>query len=156
MSQAVAFEDFFQKSRAEVPKPKNLPRGHYTLVLRGVFKRPPKEEGKSGQLSFSYEAVTPQDDVDPSEMEAFQSEGRSIKDNKPKADFWLGNWNNVQAVWNHLAVHGVNVDDFADLDTALKAAVNKRVVAYVQPDTYIHPVKGPQFNDLASGFKAFE
>lgn len=154
MTTASTFETMFQKSRAEIPVPKTLPRGHYVLALRATFKRPPREEGKSGQLSFSFEALEPMEDVDPGELEAL-GENYSIKDNKISADFWLGE-NNPQdwhRVWEHLAYYGVKSEDFADLDTALKAAVNKRIVAYVSPDTYVHPVKGPQTKDVASGFK---
>lgn len=148
------FEDFFTKSRAEVPKPAPLPRGHYTLVLRGTVRRAPKTADKSGVVSFGYEAIEPHDDVDPSELAAFESENRSIKDNRIWFDMWLKDWKDVSAIYDHVALHGVDVEGSGDLNVALKAAANKRIVAYVCPETYQHPVKGLQTKDTAQGFKA--
>lgn len=148
------FEDLFTRAKSEIPAPKSLPRGHYTLVLRGSFKRPPNAEGKSGQVNMLYEAVEPHDDVDPDELADFQEGGRSIKDNKINVDFWLGDFNDVCKVFDHLALHGVDVDGAADLNVALKAGQNKRIVAYVSPETYVHKIKGMQTKDKAQGFKA--
>lgn len=148
------FEDFFKKAKAELPEPKPLPRGHYTLALRGTFKRPPREEGKSGQVAFFYEPVEAHDDVDPSELEAFTSGGLSIKDNVVSVEFWLGDWNDVRQIFDHLALLGVNTDETPDLSAALNKAANKRIVAYVSPVTYMHKVKGMQTKDTAQGFAA--
>ena len=150
------FEDFFKKSLSELPEPKSLPRGHYVLALRGNFKRPPREKGKSGQLALFLEPIEPCDDVDPAELEAFVSDGRSIKDNTVTVEFWLGDWKNVKDIYAHLELYGVNVADMADLSVALKAATNKRIVAYVSPETYQHKVKGMQTKDKAEGFKAIQ
>lgn len=150
------FEDFFKKGLNELPKPMALPRGHYILALRGTFKRPPREEGKSGQVVFFYEPVEPCDDVDPGELEAFGAEGRSIKDNSVSVEFWLGEWKDVKAIFDHIGLHGVDVEGVADLSVALKAATNKRVVAYVSTETYMHKVKGLQSKDKAEGFKAIQ
>lgn len=153
MSQT-AFEDFFKKGLNEIPKPAPLPRGHYVLALRGNFKRPPREEGKSGTLALFLEPIEPCDDVDPAELDAFTEGGRSIKDNTVTVEFWLGDWKDVKNVYDHLALYGVNVEDMADLSVALKAATNKRIVAYVSTETYMHKVKGMQTKDKAEGFKA--
>ena len=156
MMTQTAFEDFFKRGLAELPKPKSLPRGHYVLALRGNFKRPPREEGKSGQITLFYEPVEPCDDVDPNELEAFSEGGRSIKDNVVTVEFWLGDWKDVKNVFDHLSLLGVDVEGVADLSVALKAATNKRTVAYVSPDTYMHKVKGMQTKDKAEGFKAIQ
>lgn len=150
----VQFEDFFKRSLNELPKPKPLPRGHYVLALRSSFKRPPREEGKSGQLVLFYEPVAPGDDVDPTELEAFQAEGLSIQDVSIAVEFWLGDWSDVEAIYKHLALLGADVEQAADLSVAVKAATNKRVAAYVSTDTYMHKVKGLQWKNKAEGFKA--
>ncbi len=146
------YEDFFKKPLADLPEPKNLPRGHYLLALRGTFKRPPRKEGQSGQVAFFYEAIEPGEDVSPTEMEAFLAEGRTIKEGTVNFEAWLGDWNNVKQLYAHLALHDVDVEQCSDLDVALKAAVNKRVIAYVSPNNYMHKVKGMQIRDGAEGF----
>ena len=50
--------------------------------------------------------------------------------------------------------YGVNVDDLPDLNAALKAAVNKRVIAFCNTEHYMHKVKGMQSKTVASDFKA--
>lgn len=153
MSNAMTFEDLMNMSVDEVPKPQNLPRGNYLMVLRGVYKRPPREDGKSGQLSFSYEVVEPCEDVDPAELEAL-GEKYSIKDNKISADFWAGTPADLNRIFAHIALHGVEIEKGVAVDELAKRGINKRVTAYVAPDNYIHQVKGEVIRDKASGFKA--
>lgn len=151
---SVTFEDLMNMSVDEVPKPQNLPRGHYVLALRGVYKRPPREEGKSGQLSFSYEVVEPTEDVDPNEIVAL-GEKYSIKDNKINTDFWLATPADLKRIFDHISVHGVEVEAGVPVDQLAKKCVNRRVVAYVAPDNYIHQVKGEVIRDKAQGFKTY-
>lgn len=152
----IQFEDFFKKSRDEIPEPKPLPRGHYILALRGNFKRPPREEGKSGQLALFLEAVEPCDDVDPAELEAYGEGGLSIKEATISVEFWLGDWSDVKAIFDHLALYGVDVASMSDLSTALKAATNKRIVGHVGVETYMHKVKGLQWKHKVGDFQAIQ
>lgn len=148
----VTFEDLMNMSQDEVPKPRNSPRGHYVLALRGVYKRPPREEGKNGQLSFSYEIVEPCDDVDPAEIEAL-GEKYSLKDNKISVDFWVGTPADLKRVFDHIALHGVEVEAGVAVDVLAKKCINRKVIGYVAPDNYIHQVKGEVIRDKAQGFK---
>lgn len=149
-----SFEDFFKMGRSEVPEPQRIPRGHYIVVCRGVNKRPPKTEDKSGLISFGYEPYQPTDDVDPDELAAL-GENYSIRDDRAWSDHWLKDARDLKGVFAHIELHGVDTSE-GDLGELLKKVVNKRLVAYLEPEDYMHPVKGPQFKIKISGFKALQ
>lgn len=150
----VSFEDLMSMSQDEVPKPQNSPRGNYVLALRGVYKRPPREEGKSGQLSFAYEIVEPCEDVDPNEIAAL-GEKYSLKDNRISVDFWVATPADLKRIFDHIGVHGVEIEPGIAVDVLAKKCVNRRVFAYVAPDNYIHQVKGEVIRDKAQAFKPY-
>ena len=154
MTQTRTFEDLFKMHRDEVPVPKRIPRGNYVVVCRGVSKRAPKTEDKNGLISFGYEPFEPTDDVDPNELAAL-GENYSIRDDRAWFDMWIKDGRDLNAVFRHVELHGVDASE-GDLSTLLKLVVNKRLVAYLEPEDYLHPVKGPQFKIKASGFKAIQ
>ena len=106
------YEHLYKAGWDNIPEPKVLPVGHWTLTPIGVFFNAPKEEGKSPRISFKYEAVGPLGDVDPRALKALGENYQfSMNDNIYNGDqFWLGNAKDDRKVVQHIEKHGVRVN----------------------------------------------
>jgi hypothetical protein len=129
------YEDILNQSWEVIPEAKLLPVGSYLLKLRNVTFLAPKQEGQNGRVLFFYVPKEPMDDVDVAEIEALGAD-YDIGENQVVFTKWIENNRDWQAVKQHIAKHGVEIDPKLSLADTFKAARNSEVIAYLDQRTF--------------------
>ncbi len=132
MTQATQYEDLMNTVWDNIPTPKVLPAGSWRLRCRNAIAVQPKEEGKSGQIVFFYEAVEPMDDVQQDELQALGNYDYGMTE--LSARFFVSpkdQQRDMHKVRLHLQKHGVEFGPGMTLQNTLKAARNTDVIAMV-------------------------
>ena len=138
------YEDIANLGWDSIPEPKVLPTGSWLLRTKGATYKPSKDEDKSPQVLFIYEAREPMSDVDAAELDALGE--YDPKTGRIYTRFYVetGNdWNNVRM---HIEKHGVETKGKSVPDT-LKEVRGKDVIAYLEQRTYINNTTGAQVTE---------
>lgn len=114
MSEPANYDALYDQSIRDLPKPKNLPAGHYVLKLNALFFNP-REGDKAPMVNPRFTAVKPLGDVNKNELAAL-GEGYNfglndeIRVGGESLMFW-GSVRQQAAVKEFLEVFGVELPD---------------------------------------------
>ena len=81
MANQQTFESILDTPATEVERPKPLPAGTYTCVVKGLYEEGVSSQKKTPFVRFTYTPTAAGDDVDEEELQAIGGlEGKSIRD----------------------------------------------------------------------------
>lgn len=129
------YDDILDRSWDEIPEVETLPDGTYVLKGRNAAYSGPKTEGQNGKVLFFYKVDSPIE-VD---AEALASLGADydIRENEAVFTIWIEGMKDWDAVRDHLALHGVDVADFANIrETLKKGFKGTKVAAQLSTNVY--------------------
>lgn len=106
------YEKLMKAGWDNVPEPKSLPVGHWTVELNGMYFNEAKKEGQSPRISFRHTAVAPQGDVNKAELKKL-GDGYDLALNDEiynGPQFYWGSARDQRKVIDHLNLYDVKVD----------------------------------------------
>lgn len=129
------YEDILKRQWKDVPKEKPLPTGTWELKARGAKFKQAADEDKNPYFMFIYEPTRPMDDVDEGQL-AELGASYDLGNNRIYFKMWYETARDVEAVWKHIAKHGVDIETVGSLEDALKAVRNRKVLAYLEQRSF--------------------
>lgn len=137
------YEEILKGSWDNIPEIVTLPNGTWRLKCRGAKVAPARGEDKSPQIVFVYEPQEPMQDVDDEALAAL-GDKYNFTENRIFHRMWAGSNKDLNAVAQHLALHGINAREFESIPKSLEAVKNTDILGYVVTRTYQSKKTGKQ------------
>lgn len=127
------YADILKRQWSDVPKVKVLPTGTYRLKGKNATYQKAKGEGNPSFL-FVYEPKQPMDDVDEAQL-AELGANYDLANNRVFVRFWYETSRDLDAIRDHLAKHGIDVEN-TSIEDSMKAFKGSEVMAYLDRKTF--------------------
>lgn len=128
------YADILGKAYGQIQKIKSLPVGTWRLKCRNAsFQKGDGE--KNPAFMFVYVPQAPMDDVDASQL-AELGATYDVAENRIFHKVWYETGRDLNAFFEHVKKHGVEVTDTMTIEDALKAVKGKEVLSYLGTRTF--------------------
>lgn len=124
-----SWEDRLSESWDNIPKVQLLPVGNWRLKLINASLKQAKSEESNASVLFIYSPQEPMDNVDRDALHELGPD-YDVTGNRVFHRIWLETDADIDAVRNHLVLHGVDVNVVSPLES-LKAAKGTEVNAFL-------------------------
>lgn len=130
------YEDILKRQYGQIQKVKTLPTGTWRIKCKNAtFQKGNAEEGKNPAFMFVHVPLTPSDDVDEGQLAELGAQ-YDVGENRLFTKVWYESGRDLDAFFDLVKKHGVEVTPEMSVEDALKAVKGKEIMSYLGTKTF--------------------